>query len=197
MCRLPVGVAPTNDPKNRKRPRVPLRSFDMADITLHNHSQKCKSRACLLIIASAPMDCRGFESIFLRSHLFSFQFRSMFVSSIRSFAFVCLVCLSMVVQAYATCGASGHAKFNAVGTNHPQGYDGELYCAVRCILHNRNCATNSQGIDIYPTEAKGGSESDMSKLIGYYGSDISNWCVGLVKDFSYVFQSEVSNMCGE
>jgi surface protein len=35
------------------------------------------------------------------------------------------------------CGNPGKAEFNAVGTSFPQGQYGQLYSAVRCILHNQ------------------------------------------------------------
>jgi hypothetical protein len=113
-------------------------------------------------------------------------------TSIRLLAFVCLVGLSMTFQADAACGDKGHAQFNAVGTTFRQGVYGELYCAVKCILHGKNCVTNRFGAEVYPAEARGTYAGDTSRLVAYYGDDISHWCVGLVKDFSYIFESEVS-----
>jgi hypothetical protein len=113
----------------------------------------------------------------------------MFVSSIGDLAFFFLVCLSMIHHAHAACGDPGQAEFNKNG--FPQGPDGELYCAVRCILHGDYCGTNQYGADVYPAAARG---SDSTNLKAYYGPDISNWCVGLVTDFSFVFQNQVSNV---
>jgi hypothetical protein len=47
---------------------------------------------------------------------------------------------------------------------------------------------------VYPAAAKGSSESDSGPMKAYYGPSISNWCVGQVKDFSFVFSDEVSNV---
>jgi hypothetical protein len=125
--------------------------------------------------------------------------RSMFISSIRALAlaFLCLVGLSMIHMVDAACGGTGQANFNAIGTNFQQGEYGELYSAVRCILNGQNCATNVNGLEVYPPEAKGATGSDTSKLTAYYGANISNWCVGLVKDFSLIFRFEVSNKSRE
>jgi hypothetical protein len=113
--------------------------------------------------------------------------RSMSFSSIRALSFVCLVCLSSLIHLVeAACGGVHEAEFNANG--FPQGQYGELYTAVRCILHGYNCDAN-----VFPPMAKGASANDKSKLIAYYGANISNWCVGMVKDFSHIFDSEVSN----
>jgi hypothetical protein len=116
--------------------------------------------------------------------------------SIRVLALACLVVLSLIHQADAACGGAGQFQhdFNAMGTNLPQGQDGELYCAVRCILHGDYCVTNYNGDEVYPAAAKGTSERDMSNLKAYYGPSISDWCVGQVEDFSYVFYNEVSNV---
>jgi hypothetical protein len=102
----------------------------------------------------------------------------MFVSSIRALAFFCLVGLSMIHLVDAACGDLHEADFNAAGTNLPQGRDGELYCAVRCILDGLYCNVNKDGLVVYPDAARGSSESDSVNLKAYYGADISNWCVG-------------------
>jgi surface protein len=118
----------------------------------------------------------------------------MFFSSIHSLAFVGLVgLLSMIYLDLvdAACGGPGPAEFNADGTL-PQGENGELFCAVRCILQGDYCVTNDGGAEVYPAAAKGSYEGDTAKLTDFYGSNISNWCVGLVKDFSYVFDNVVS-----
>jgi hypothetical protein len=88
------------------------------------------------------------------------------------------------------CGDPGRAEFNADGSL-PQGLDGELFCAVRCILHGQYCDVNQNGAFVYPVAARG---SDSTNLKRYYGADISNWCVGRVKDFSYVFRDAVSSV---
>jgi hypothetical protein len=89
----------------------------------------------------------------------------------------------------SVCGDLGHAEFNTNGLK--QGQDGELYCAVRCILHGQYCNANKDGVDVYPIAARG---SDSTNVKLYYGANISTWCVGEVKDFSFVFQNEVSNV---
>jgi surface protein len=116
----------------------------------------------------------------------------MFVSSIRALAFVCLVGFSSMIHLVdAACGDIHEAQFNAPATSLLQGQDGELYCAVKCLLHGQYCDTNQNGVVVLPAAARG---TDSANLKNYYGVDISNWCVGLVKDFSYVFYGEVSNM---
>jgi hypothetical protein len=109
--------------------------------------------------------------------------------SIGALAFLLFVGLSMIHLVDAVCGDSGQAEFNKNG--FPQGPDGELYCAVQCILHGDFCGTNQYGADVYPAAARG---FDSTNLKAYYGPDISSWCVGLVTDFSFIFQNEVSNV---
>jgi hypothetical protein len=142
----------------------------LVDLLIDNTNSAVKRKLIIIHISSAPL--------------------SMYLS-IRALAFACLVSLSMVFQADAACGDIHEAKFNANGFK--QGFDGELYCAVKCILHNQYCMTNSNGDDVYPLDARGSSQSDSGPLKAYYGDHISNWCVGLVKDFTAVFQDEVSN----
>jgi hypothetical protein len=98
----------------------------------------------------------------------------------------------MVHMVDAACGDLHEAQFNANGL--PQGQDGELYCAVRCILHGQYCDTNQYGSVVLPDAARGSFPFDSTNVKLYYGSDISNWCVGLVQDLSYVFAYEVSNV---
>jgi hypothetical protein len=75
-------------------------------------------------------------------------------------AFLAFVGHSMIHRADDACGLrrSGQAEFNANGS--PHGPKGELYCAVRCILHRQYCDTNIAEAEAYPAEAKGGSEGD-------------------------------------
>jgi hypothetical protein len=112
--------------------------------------------------------------------------------SIRALAFTCLVGLSLILQTDAACGGSGQMEFNTPGTGFQAGEDGELGSAVKCILHQQNCVTNVNNQEVYPAAARGRFEGDTAKLIAYYGPSISNWCVGLVEDFTAVFQGEVS-----
>jgi hypothetical protein len=121
-----------------------------------------------------------------------FRLISMFLS-IRALAFLVCLGLSLTLQTEAACGESGQAQFHANST-FPQGNNGELYCAVRCILNGQYCDVNQQGKEVYPIEAKGASGSDKSKLTAYYGANISNWCVGLVENFSNTFLEQVSNV---
>jgi surface protein len=116
----------------------------------------------------------------------------MFVSSIRALALLALAGFTLIHLVDAACGVTGHKEFNANGL--PQGENGELYCAVRCILKGQYCNTNNAGTFVYPVEARGPSQSDSTNLTAYYGDDISNWCVGLVQDFTKVFNAEVSNV---
>jgi hypothetical protein len=114
--------------------------------------------------------------------------------AIRAFAFTCLVGLSLILPTDAACGTMGQMEFNTPGTNLPQGQDGELFCAVKCILRHEYCQTNYNGDKVYPALAQGTSQSDSGPLMAYYGPSISNWCVGQVKDFSSLFENEVSNV---
>jgi hypothetical protein len=117
--------------------------------------------------------------------------------SIRTLAFTCLVSFSLIFPTEAACGGIHEAQFNTPGTGFKAGEYGELYCAVRCILHCDFCVTNGNGDEVYPAMARGSFERNTSKLIDYYGPSISNWCVGLVEDFTAVFEGEVSVMICE
>jgi hypothetical protein len=171
---------------SRYRPRTTVTTLNIGgklvaailDYNTITQSQECKSAYHCIRSSGLPCVCRSFSL----SPLF-WHFRSMFVSSIRSLAFLCLVGLAMVFQADAACGGPNQAQFNA-DSSLQQGVDGELYCAVRCFLHGKYCDKNVNRV------ARG---SDSTNLTLYYGSNISNWCVGLVKDFSYAFAYEVSN----
>ncbi|GKY98054.1 hypothetical protein MPSEU_000763400 [Mayamaea pseudoterrestris] len=83
---------------------------------------------------------------------------------------------SLLATANAECGVD-QAVFNTHGL--PQGYEGELYAAVRCYVSQDPTFCSSRSL---PKAARG-----YKQVKKYYGSSISTWCTGEVTDFYATF----------
>lgn len=87
-----------------------------------------------------------------------------------------LALLAWMGSVDAECGVD-QKEFNNNG--YPQGYEGELYAAVRCYLKDDSSYCQSTSL---PPEARGHTNIGI-----YYGQNISTWCTGLVTDFLATF----------
>jgi hypothetical protein len=83
--------------------------------------------------------------------------------------------LSRTVQLTASvvCGTD-YANFDPDGVALP--------IAVQCVLNPFDCDS-----DKLPPDARGANSEDSSKVLEYYGPNISEWCVGQVEVFDNAF----------